>query len=455
MMASPKLKFAIVLAGVVLVGAAGTFAVQSHRVTTDSPHEHGVEESGMWYCPMHAHVTSDHEGSCPICGMKLVKRSEGAMQPAEGQVFVAPNLQQRLGVAVETVEAIEFRPTIPVAAQVIPDERRTVTLSPKVEGWIRKLGISAVGQPIKAGEVLFEIYSPELQERQKDYVDLLTRRDALLASKGGQGGMTVGNSAPDLMLASVARERYRVRRRLLAADVPDSVLDDLERFRRVHEVIPVIAQHDGVVTGIGAREGAYVRPGEIVVTYTDPHSAWAELVLAPADLAQLQHGDSLELHSASDHDLSVSSVVDPALKTIDPVSRTARLRVPLADTAHRLFPGMLLEGVIQMKPRHAVTIPADSVLRTGRGDFVVLATPNNHFRQRQVHLGAESEDRVEVLQGLSAGEKLVTNGQFMVSAEGSLQSSWRRFAAAGSPESPVAEHAQMHAPHAMHEPPSP
>jgi Cu(I)/Ag(I) efflux system membrane fusion protein len=459
-MASPKLKLTFVLAVAILAVAAAVFAVQPRHTAEMPTDEAQVDQSGLWYCPMHAHVTSDHEGTCPICGMKLVKRAQSPAPRADDRVFVTPHMQQRLGVVVETVEAMDFRPTFEVAAQVIADERRAVTLSPKVEGWIKRLGVSAAGQPIRAGQVLFEIYSPELQERQKDYVDLLTRRDALLAAKDGQSGMQVGNSPPDLMLASVARERFRARGRLLAADVPESVLDDLERFRRVHEVIPVLAAHDGVVGSIGARAGAYVRPGEVIVSYSDRHSAWAELMLTPSQLAQLHGGDAVELHSAAGPDVRVSSPVDPTLTVVDPISRTARVRVPLVDAADRFLPGTLLNGTIHLRARRVVTIPTDTVLRTGRGDCVILAAGQDHFRQRAVRLGAESHDRVEVLEGLSPGETVVTNGQFMVSAEGSLQSSWNRFAAAEPRMLPAAEHTEMHQHHegmqpAMAEPSDP
>jgi Cu(I)/Ag(I) efflux system membrane fusion protein len=445
LMARRKLRLRLLAAAALVSGIAvmaAVFAVQSRHEPVETPPAAYADEAGVWYCPMHAHVTSDHEGSCPICGMKLVKRS-GPAPSAHGnehmaermaehmdEVFVAPHMQERLSLVMESVEQRDFSPAVDVAAEVVADESRVVTLSPKVEGWIERLGVSVVGQAVRAGQVLYEIYSPELQERQKGYIDLLTRRDSLLEAKSGAGGMSVGNSQPDLMLASVARERYRVRTRLLAADVPASVVDDLERFRRVHDVIPVLAAHDGVVTAIGAREGAYVRPGEIVVSYADQHAAWAEVILTPDVLGQLRSGDELELQSTLSREASVTSRLDPALAVIDPTSRTARLRVPLGAGATRFLPGTILDGRIRMQPRRALTIPADSVLRTGRGDFVIVSESENHFRQAQVHLGMESGDRVEVLDGLSPGQAVVTNGQFMLSAESSLQSSWRRFAAA-------------------------
>jgi Cu(I)/Ag(I) efflux system membrane fusion protein len=222
------------------------------------------------------------------------------------------------------------------------------------------------------------------------------------------------------------------------------VLDDVERFRRVHDVIPVLAEHDGAITGIGAREGAYVRPGEIVVSYADRHAAWAEIILTPDVLTQIRGGDEVELHSTLSRGASAIARLDPALAVIDPTSSTARVRVPLAANTSQFLPGTLLEGRIRMKARRALTIPVDTVLRTGGGDFVILAEPENHFRQMQVRLGAESGDRVEVLEGLIAGQTVVTNGQFMLSAESSLQSSWRRFAATERSASPPSEGDDIH-----------
>jgi Cu(I)/Ag(I) efflux system membrane fusion protein len=387
------------------------------------------DEAGVWFCPMHAHVTSDHEGSCPICGMKLVKRTSAAAESQSDQVFVAQPMQSRVGVVTEALEPTDFSPTMPVTALAVADERHAITSSPKVEGWIRRLGVSVVGQPVRAGDVLYEIYSPELQQRQRDYIDLLTRRDALLEAKRTAGGMSTGNSPPDLMLASVARERYRARSRLIAADVPVHVLDDIEKFRRAHDVVPVLAEHEGVVTSIDAREGSYIRSGETVLGYSDLRATWAEVSLNPESLGHLSAGTIVELRSDVDRSQRIPVVLDGRAATVDPVTRTARLRVRIPDGMGVFLPGTLLEARIVMKPHRALTVPVDTVLRTGSGDFVVLAGAADHFSKVAVRLGAESGDRVEVLEGLSAGQRVVTNGQFLLSAESSFRSSWRRLAA--------------------------
>jgi Cu(I)/Ag(I) efflux system membrane fusion protein len=377
--------------------------------------------------------------------MKLVRRSTPTADPHEDPVHESPvheapahedqfqvtaEIRQRMGLIVETVELLDFRPSMRVAAQVIADERRAVSLSPKVEGWIKRLGVSVVGQPVRAGQVLFEIYSPELQQRQRDYIDLLTRRDALLAAKGGGMGGAVGNTAPDLMLASVARERFRSRTRLVAADVPEAVLNDLEKVRRVHDVVPVLAEHDGVVTGIGARQGAYVTPAQTVVSYADLSDPWAELSINPELLALIRRGDEVEMHSSVDAMVKASARIDTSLAVVDPVSRTARIRVPLPGAGKSFPPGTLLDARIHLSARKALTLAPDAIIHTGQGDFVIIAEAAGHFRQAPVHLGAESAERIEVVDGLSPGQQVVTNGQFLLSAEASLQASRQRLSSA-------------------------
>lgn len=329
-------------------------------------------------------------------------------------------VQQRLDLAFETVSSQELHPSLQVPGQIIADEQRAVNLSPKVDGWIRRLNVSVIGQPVKKGQVLFELYSPELQQRQRDYLDILTRRDALLASAGNMS-TTLGSSAPDSMLASVARERYRIRNQLAAADVPDAVLDDLEKTRHVHDVIPVLAEHDGVVTNIGAREGAFVMPAQNVVSYADLSVAWAELSLEPDQLSGLRSGATAKIRSSIDPDLTVSARIDSSLAVVDPATRIAHLRVLLPNTRWGFPPGTLVAAQIEMPAHAALTVDADALIYTGHGDFVIAPTDDPEtFQQIPVHTGARSGSRVEIL-GLAAGQRIVTNGQFLLSAEASLQ----------------------------------
>jgi Cu(I)/Ag(I) efflux system membrane fusion protein len=319
-----------------------------------------------------------------------------------------------------TIIEEEIHPSLQVPGRLITDERRTVRLSPKVDGWIRRLAVSGVGEAVHKGQVLFEMYSPELQQRQRDYLAVLTQRDALLAAQRGMGATPEGAS-PDAMLASVARERYRLRSQLAAADVPEAVLDDLERTRRVHDIIPVLAEHEGVVTEVDAREAAFVTPAQTVLGYTDLSAVWAELWLQPDQLDGLRRGAAVALRSTIEPGPAVHVRIAAPLAVVDPATGVARLRVPVPVGSRGFLPGTLVDARMELPGHTALTIDADAVIYTGHGDFLIGAgTAAGTFELLPVQTGLRSGSRVEVF-GLAAGRRVVTHGQFLLSAEASLQ----------------------------------
>lgn len=411
------------------IGWVHTAREPQAAVTAAAP---GPVQQAAWYCPMHPDYTAAHAGNCPICGMALVRTAAGTTVNHSDQFHVPTDVQRRIGLVTQRVQALTFEPSFTVPAQLVADERRAISLSPKVEGWIRRLGVSGIGQPVRKGQMLFEIYSPELQQRQRDYIDLLGRRDALQARTGDMGA-AIGNSAPDLMLASIARERFLQRNRLAAADLPDGVIADIENTRRVHDVVPVLAEHDGVVTAIGAREGAYVMPAQPVLAYADLGAVWAELSLTANQLDLLGSRGRVLLRQRGEAIAVESAVANAAQAVVDPVSRLARLRVPFRAGDNPLRAGALLDAEVRLAARKALMVNRDAVIRTGHGDLVIVADGADHFREVTVQLGAETRDEVEVLAGVAAGEQVVVNGQFLLGAEASLQASRQRMAAARNP----------------------
>ena len=405
------------------MGAAGYYVVAA---------AHGFAEtkvlaiSNTWYCPMHPDYVSEKPGNCPICGMALVKTSAGQMVSHSDEFHVAPEAQRRIGVVSRPVEWLTFEPAMTVPAQVVADERRAVSLSPKVEGWIKRLGVSVVGQSVRKGQMLFEIYSPELQQRQRDYIGILARRDALQAKSGSMGA--IGSAAPDLMIASVARERFLQRSRLVAADVPESVLADIEKVRRVHDTVAVLAEHDGVVTGIVAREGAFVTPSQMVLAYADLGVVWAELTLSPEQLDTIGQSARVALRPLGQPTVVETVSFNTSQAIVDPVSHVARLRAPLRSRGNQFRAGTLIEADIRLPGRKALMVRKDSVIRTGHGEFVIVADGGDHFRQVAVRLGAETREEVEVVSGLVPGQKVIVNGQFLLGSEASLQASRQRMA---------------------------
>ena len=367
----------------------------------------------MYTCPMHPQILQDHPGNCPICNMTLVKVANGSMQAHSEMVQVEPAAQQRAGVQLATATTGEIAASVHAFATIAADESRNVSVNPKVEGWLRKVHIASVGQAVRRGQVLYEIYSPELQQRQREYIDLLTRKDGLL---GDSIAMVSSNAA---MVGSLAKEKFRARARLAAADMSDALIDELEKSRRVQDVVPVRAEHDGTITVLNMHEGNYVNPMQQICAYADLGTVWAEISLFPDQLKQLRNGDRATLRAGGDgHAEQVA--VSLSTVQVDPATRTAKLRLPLRNAHGSFRPGMYAEVEIAAASQRALQIPRDALIRTGHGDFVVVAEAANHFRRAKVTAGIETADMVAVTAGLAAGDRVVANGQFLLDGAASM-----------------------------------
>ncbi len=401
----------------------------AHATDQDKVVQADVSEA-KYTCPMHPEIVQDHPGDCPICGMALVKLANGETTEHKNLLYVDLETQQRMGVRLETVAEIDMHRAINTFATISSDESRSVSVNSKVDGWIKRWHIRGVGHAVRKGQVLYELYSPELQQRQREYVDLLTRRDAM--QEQNQGMNVSGPNAA--MLGSLAKERFRVRDRLLAADIPLDALELLEESRKVQDVMPIRATQNGVVTAISAREGSYINPMQPLLVYADNSRVWAEVTVFPDQISWLKNGDEITLTSGLDNTVHRNSRIDLATLQIDPVSRTARLRLPLVNAGDAFRPGAYAKATIISGMRHALGVPRDALIRTGHGDFVVVSEGHGHFRSAPVVIGIEDEQSVEIRSGLTAGASIAVNGQFLLDAASSLQAMQGRLAPAAATE---------------------
>lgn len=417
------------LSGLAAAGAGTAVGLLSYGCTR---RKDAAAASGVVYtCSMHPQIRQDHPGTCPICNMNLTRAEDASgaapaasQARAAAQVHVPPEQQRRAGVETAVAAHVELARTIGAYATIGYDSSAAVSVNPKVEGWIRRLAVAGIGQPVRRGQVLYEIYSPELQQRQREYIDLLTRKDALLSD----ASMTIPGAA-NAMAGSLAKEKFRNRARLLAADMSEDLVLALERERRVIDVIPVRAARDGIVTAIGAQEGNYVNPMQQVLAYADTSRVWAELTLYPDQVGWIRNGDTVRLRSALDG-REARARVDLATLQVDAASRTARLRVPLADRKGSFPPGAFAQAEIDTHAQSVLAVPREAVVRAGQGDYVILADAHDHFRRASVVTGIENGESVAIVRGLRAGDRVAVNAQFLLDGALALQAPAMTLAAA-------------------------
>ncbi len=373
----------------------------------------------MWVCPMHPQILQDHPGSCPICGMDLVETG-AAHDHHSDSMQVDTALQQRLGMRLARVEPRRLARDVQAYGTVAVDEDSVHAINPKIEGWLGKLHVSTVGQRVAAGQLLYEIYSPDLVQRQREYIELLQRRDRLLDGSAGLYGQTAAAAA------SLARERIRTREKLAYADVSARTIAEIERTYRTVDRVPVYAPQAGYVTQIGAREGAYVTPATPLLTLADNATVWIDIALYPDQLEWVRQGDDVTVTFPHSDRPPLHGQLRFALPTIDPATRTARARLVVKNPDRLLRPGAYVDVAIATRPRTELAVPRSAVIRTGRGDRVMLAREGGHFMPVAVETGIESGDFIEIIDGLQEGAEVAVSGQFLLDAAASLNDSVQR-----------------------------
>lgn len=373
----------------------------------------------LWICPMHPQILQEHPGSCPICGMDLVE-ADGAHEHGGAGVQVDTASLQRMGVRLASVEHQGLSRKLQTYGNVAIDETSMVNVSPKIEGWIRKLHVTAVGQPVRAGQILYEIYSPELVQRQREYIELLQRRDQLLQR------MTELSGQNAQVAASLARERIRAREKFTYADISEDILDKIEKTHRTVDVVTVRAPHSGFVTQIGAREGSYVTPVTNLLSLADTAKVWIDIVLYPDQLAWVKEGDEVTVKLPHSDELEVKGPLKFASPTVDNATRTVRARLVVNNAHQRLRPGSFVDVIITTRPHKALALPRSAVMRTGKGNMVMLARGNGHFIPFPVETGIESSDLIEITDGLQEGAQVAVNCQFLLDAAASLSDAAQR-----------------------------
>ncbi len=384
----------------------------------------------LWVCPMHPEVIQDQPGSCPICGMDLVEMEQpGIPQPAHGHgVRIDTATQQRLGVRLAAAKWQTLSQDIHAYGNVAVDESLVFNLSAKVEGVVRKLHVSSVGQQVREGQVLYEIYSPELLKSQEEYIDLLREKDILVAPMEAEDAHTNGKGMPedDMMdIRTNAGKRVLVRDRLLYADVGNELIDELTKTYRSKNVVEIRAPQSGFVTKIEVHEGSTVKPMDNLFSFANLSRVWVDVPLYPDQLVWVKEGDEAIVRLPLSNAPEIKARLQLIPPVVDSATRTVQARLSVNNAKNPLPIGAFLDVVIHANPHKALAIPRSAVMRTGKGDLVMLSN-GGYFTPVKVETGIETTDSIEITAGLRAGDQVAVNGQFLLDAAASMSDAAQR-----------------------------
>lgn len=375
-------------------------------------------------CPMHPEIIQDHPGTCPICGMELVESRNTAAHQHGIQVDSAS--VQKLGVRLATVKKSHISQEIRAYGSVTVDESTLYNVHSKFEGWIKKVHIHSVGQKINKGQVIYELYSPDLIMQQKDYLKFVVRRNQILQT---MGNVTLQENEYVMdLLQDLSRERTK----FLHADVGIETVRQMEDSKQAVEVVKILAAQSGVVTQISAREGTLAKTDMALFTLADTGRVWVNVALYPDQLKRVNQGDQVTI-TGSD-----GQAIRARLDFLNPIAENNKVSARVSVTNSRLRPGSFVDVTVHAQLHEALTLPRSAVIHTGQGDMVIVSRGEGHFLPVYIETGIESDDNIEILDGLLAGAEVAVNGQFLLDSAASMS------AAAERMKSSMPKNAQKH-----------
>ena len=386
----PALIAALALLLVILAAIAGyEFAIRGQTQTQSAG-----RPILYWYDPM---VPNEHYRGPGKSSMGMALQPKYADQGAQGSVAVSPAMQQNLGVRLARVEVRDISPVVRSVGHVDFDQRLVTQVQTLTPGFVESLSVRAEGEPIGAGKVIAEVYSPDLLAAQNEYRALLASRSIVSAN-----------------LRSAARSR------LLLLGAPASLVARLDRGGPPQRTYPVIARTSGVVTTIGARPGAQVSPGQSIVTIQGLGQVLVIADVPEAALGNIRVGQPAEITFPAYPTDIRRGRVDYIFPTLTAQSRTAQVRITLANPGGRLKQGLFANVTLQGSGGTAIVVPSEAVIDTGRRQ-VVIVRRGNGFMPQEVKTGRDFDEYTEVLAGLQPGDQVVASGQFLIDSEASLQ----------------------------------
>src|SRR5512141_634360 len=397
------------LIGAVAIGAIAGIAAgffTAHRVMGDM--------DGM---TMGTQSVSPPPGPAEMGDMKQMDMKSGAMQgmpgmsgAPSGAVVVPAVARQLIGVRSASAAYATLTQEIRAVGTVGYDERGLTQVTVKTSGWVREVFVDSIGRPVRKGDPLFTLYSPDL---------LATQDEHLLAVKT-QAQLAV--SPLDDAKANAASLVASTRERLRLWDVTAAQMATLERRGKAVPVLTVYAPSSGIVMKREALPGKYVEPGTTLYEVADLSRVWISADIYESEVAAVKLNQPASVTFAAYPGETFRGTVSYIYSTLNAEARTVRVRVEMPNPELRLKPGMFGTVTLVTDAARMLVVPKEAVLDTGLRQLVFLDRGQGRYEQASVKLGHRSQDEVEVKEGLSEGDRIVTSANFLLDAESKLTS---------------------------------
>ena len=435
-MSAPRLPLMLALAAGLAAGSGATWMVLHHSAAS--------APVTKYHCPMHPNIVRDEPGECPVCGMRLVADSASASSTGSGKRKIAfyrnpmdasvhspvplddsmgmayipvyedelnaaapvpgiadialdPDYQRLIGVRTAMVEEGLVGGSWTTPAKVAADETRVRKITTKTGGFVDRLFVDFMGKPVRKGQPLFALYSPDLYSAQQDLALAVKSKAAL-----GTDGAT---------LVQAAEKRLRL------WDVPEAGIQRLEQGGEPQRDLVFASPVSGVVTAKNVVQGARLQPGDTPFEVTDLSEVWVLADAYAADLPKLKTGAKAVFTSPALPGRTFNGRVAFIDPIIDPQTRTAKVRLVFSNPRGDLRPETFGEAAFMGSGRSGLRVPFDAIIDDGARKTVFVDEGDGHFSPREVELGAQDSDWAQVTKGLQAGERVAVKANFLLDSE--------------------------------------
>jgi membrane fusion protein, copper/silver efflux system len=433
----------IAVASIVLAATfAGGYVLRAVNSNRSAKAARSSERRVLYYVdPMHPAYKSDKPGVAPDCGMTLeaVYADEAAgtgghasASPKPGAIKISPERQQLIGVKFATVELDGQTRSIRAVGKVTYDETRVAHVHTRIDGWIEKVFVEFTGDFVTQGQPMLTIYSPEMLASQQELLLAARARDVMrnnpLASAAEQGES----------LFDAAK------RRLQLWQLSDDQIQQVLTTKQPIASVTLYAPASGFVSERKAFPNQKVTPDSDLYTITDLSRIWIMADVFESDITAIKVGDSAYVSFSSGNAPPLGAKVNYVQPQVDPITRTLKVRLDARNPGVRMKPDMFVNvdfGVVGAKQ---LVVPAEAVLDTGDRQMVFVDLGNGYLEPRKVVVGDRFGDRVAITSGLSAGERVVSSGTFLIDSESQLKAA---ASSMGAPQVPPAPQAPSHSSH--------
>ncbi len=382
------------------VGIAGTWlALQTGVVTMPAR------------APAAAPQPAPTTGEAPNGGMAGMEMSGGEKPAADsGGVYISPARQQLIGVRTAELQIRTLDATIRTVGTLAYDETRVTEIHPKISGWVERVFVDFVGKPVRRGEPLLTIYSPDLVATQNEYLLALKAQRQL-----GDSAFAETRSGAASLLAATSD-------RLRLWDITDAQIAELERTGQAQRTLTLYSPFDGIVLERNTYAGQYITPETSTAKIADLSTIWAIGQIFEYEARTVKLGDRAEIEFPYGQSTRrLTGRVTFIYPDINPDTRRARVRIEFRNPGLELKPESYVTVTLRRSAGAQLAIPKEALLDSGVRQYTILAHANGYFEPREVEVGEPVDQFYPVIKGLQAGDRVVVSAQFLIDSETNLQ----------------------------------